>query len=122
MSDSSCGGDWLSTGFGTTNLDKTGEVLPEDVSLRERLDQGLQLTLAVGVRLRGQRVVDPATLASSLHDSRHPEDREMAGDVRLGQLQHSFQMADAQLPVGQQRDDAQASLVGQSLEEPGDES
>src|SRR5690242_19540260 len=59
----------------------------------------------------------PHTVSAGGDETALAQIRQMAGDGRLWQPQAVVNMADADLVVVEQREDAQARLVGQSLEQ-----
>jgi hypothetical protein len=102
---------------GPANLEQLLDVTLQHVALRERLDQPLELSLAVGIFLEKQAVVDPVAVAAVVDDASRTQNPELPRDVRLREAERFLEMADAELPVREQRDDAQTSLVSQSAEE-----
>jgi len=78
------------------------------------------LSIAVGIGLGREPVVDPAAFAAALYDARRPERREVARDMGLRQSKGFLEMAHAELLVREERHDPESSLVPQGLEEAGD--
>jgi hypothetical protein len=75
------------------------------------------MPLAIGVVLLEQPVIDPVSFATVLHDARSSQDAKMARDIRLRKAQRLLEMADAELAMGEERDDAESRVVPERLEE-----
>jgi len=63
------------------------------------------------VLLLGDPVVDPRALAAAVDDAGGAQDAEVARGSRLVEVERRFQVANAQLAVREQRDDAEPRLV-----------
>ena len=99
------------------DLHEALEIPAEDRALPERAHQGPELLFAVGVALRRDAVVHPASLAPMLDDACHAQDSEVSGDMRLREPKGVLEVAHAQLAVREQRHDSETGLVAESLEQ-----
>jgi len=77
----------------------------------ERRGQHIERLGHRGMLLLGDPVVDPGAVAAAVDDAGGAQDAEMARSGRLVEVERGFQVADAQLAVREQRDDAQPGLV-----------
>ena len=59
------------------------EVFAQDRSLGKGAHERLELVLAIGIALSGERVVDPGPLAPMFDDARHTKNRQMPRDLWL---------------------------------------
>ena len=80
----------------------------------------MQLSVAIRVSKWQQAVVDPSSHAPILYDSGGAQDPHLSRHVGLRQVQCFLEVAHAEITVGQQGNDPEASRVTQGFEQPGD--
>ena len=99
------------------NRGKPARILRDHHRLARRKGPSPRSSSHVGTRpLFGDAQEDPAPLAAALDDPGFGEDTDVARNARLALLEHRRQLADRQLHLAQQGDNAQARRVGQGPE------
>src|SRR5579883_1321488 len=77
----------------------------------KRSPERAQLALDERMRLLVEPVVDPRALAPAVDDAGVLQDPQLTRRIRLAQAERFLEVADAKLPVNEQRDDAKTRLV-----------
>jgi hypothetical protein len=111
------GGLALPADVRTARLPKSRVIGLERALGPKRRRQCLELGLDESVGLFAQRVINPRALATRFDNPGTTQDAELTRHVWLTQVERLLQMADAQLPVREQRDNAQARFVAERAEQ-----
>jgi hypothetical protein len=83
----------------------------------QAVDHGRHDRLQHAVVRLGQLVVDPQASLAIAHESHLPQVGQVARGLRLRDAERLVDVADADLAARQQREDAEARLVGEGLED-----
>jgi hypothetical protein len=103
--------DALLASLRAADLHQALEVPAQDRAFLEGPDQRLELSLAIGIGLGRESIVDPASFSAALDDTRRPERAEVARNVGLRQAQGFLEMAHTELFVREERHDPESGLV-----------
>ena len=106
----------LLAGLGAADSHEAFQVFAKHRSSGERRRQPPKLSLAVGIQLADQAVVNPGPLPPVFNDAGRAEGGEMTRYLGLRELQRFLEMANTQLAMRKQRNDAKPGLVAERLE------